>query len=93
MLKCFTFSIQIDKDIAKAFSNKPTLKKAGAIIPPIPNQNSETIKGAQKGEHSFSSTENTLFVYTFVNFTFPFSYLLWKHFLWRNYLINTDSIH
>ncbi|XP_046847023.1 LOW QUALITY PROTEIN: probable ATP-dependent RNA helicase DDX46 [Xenia sp. Carnegie-2017] len=47
---------QIDKDIAKAFSNKPTLKKAGAIIPPIPNQNSETIKGAQKAKLNLAAS-------------------------------------
>ena len=43
---------QIDKDIAKAFSNKPTLKKTGiAVAPPVaPGANPpEAIKGAQKG--------------------------------------------
>ena len=46
---------QIDKEIAKAFSNKPTLKKQGTpIVPPVvpaAGSPAEPIKGAQKGKH------------------------------------------
>jgi hypothetical protein len=47
---------QIDKDIAKAFSNKPTIKKIGIAATPqvVPGANQpEPIKGAQKGNIEF----------------------------------------
>ncbi|CAB3992375.1 probable ATP-dependent RNA helicase DDX46, partial [Paramuricea clavata] len=50
---------QIDKDIAKAFSNKPTLKKTGiAVAPPVaPGANPpEAIKGAQKAKLNLAAS-------------------------------------
>lgn len=52
---CILFMFQIDKEIAKAFSNKPTLKKPGAPAPTAPvapglAAPAEPIKGAQKGK-------------------------------------------
>ncbi|XP_028390965.1 probable ATP-dependent RNA helicase DDX46 isoform X2 [Dendronephthya gigantea] len=49
---------QIDKDIAKAFSNKPTLKKAGIVVAPVvPGGNQpEAIKGAQKAKLNLAAS-------------------------------------
>lgn len=55
---------QIDKEIAKAFSNKPTLKKPGVPTPgaqvgPGLGNTPEPVKGAQKGK-----SLGMVFVYT-----------------------------
>ena len=55
---CILFMLQIDKEIAKAFSNKPTLKKPGVPPPTAPvapglAAPAEPIKGAQKGKLYF----------------------------------------